>query len=131
MDGRFGDRIDLAALSQAAGCSAYHFLRSFTAAYGETPARYLTRRRVERAAELLRGANLNVTEVCQRVGFSSLGTFSARFKELMGAPPSAYQRDMRASGGPPPIPGCFVLMHAISSAAKVSNLEEAPDGDRR
>jgi AraC-like DNA-binding protein len=118
VDGRYAEPLDLAALASAAGCSAYHFLRSFAATYGETPARYLTRRRVERAAELLRSANLTVTEVCHLVGFASVGTFSTRFKELVGLPPSAYQRQARAEGGPPPVPGCFVLMWSTPQSGR-------------
>jgi AraC-like DNA-binding protein len=110
MDQAFASPLDLAAMAREAGCSRFHFLRSFQAAYGETPGRYLTRRRVERAAELLRSANLTVTEVCLLVGFTSLGSFSARFKEVMGVSPSVYRAEAVEVGGPPPIPGCFVLM---------------------
>jgi transcriptional regulator GlxA family with amidase domain len=67
--------------------SKYHFARCFEAAYGETPIRYLTRRRIERAQDLLRVANLTVTEVCMAVGFSSLGSFSTRFAALVGESP--------------------------------------------
>src|SRR5690349_4239395 len=100
-------------LAARAGYSRYHFARTFRAAYGDTPGRYLTRRRVERAQELLRTANLTVTEVCHLVGFTSLGSFSARFKELVGTSPSEFQR----RGGRPPIPGCFVLMWSGVAAA--------------
>jgi AraC-like DNA-binding protein len=110
MDQAYGEPLDLAAMAREAGCSRFHFLRSFQAAYGETPGRYLTRRRVERAAELLRSVNLTVTEVCLFVGFSSLGSFSTRFKEIMGMSPSAYRTQAVRDGGPPAIPGCFVLM---------------------
>jgi transcriptional regulator GlxA family with amidase domain len=110
MDQAYGEPLDLAAMAREAGCSRFHFLRSFQAAYGETPGRYLTRRRVERAAELLRSVNLTVTEVCVFVGFSSLGSFSTRFKEIMGVPPSVYREQAVRDGGPPAIPGCFVLM---------------------
>jgi AraC-like DNA-binding protein len=110
MDQAFATSLDLEAMAREAGCSRFHFLRSFQAAYGETPGRYLTRRRVERAAELLRSANLTVTEVCLLVGFSSLGSFSTRFKEVMGVSPSVYRTEAVEVGGPPPIPGCFVLM---------------------
>ena len=73
--------------------------------YGVTPADYLTRRRVERAQDLLRATNLTVTEVCFAVGYSSLGSFSARFKALVGETPSAVQRRYAGSGAPR-IPGC-------------------------
>ncbi len=96
-------------MAAEAGFSKFHFARAFKDAYGETPANYLTRRRVERAKDLLRSANLTVTEVCMVVGFSSLGSFSSRFSELVGMPPSAFQRASAARGGPPLIPGCFLM----------------------
>ena len=85
------DLDDLDDLAGVAGVSKYHFARSFDAAYGETPIRYLTRRRIERAQDLLRHANLTVTEVCVLVGFASLGSFSSRFAQLVGESPSAYR----------------------------------------
>jgi len=106
LDRAYAEPLDLAALAARAGYSRYHFARTFRAAYGDTPGRYLTRRRVERARDLLRTTNLTVTEVCHLVGFTSLGSFSARFKALVGVSPSAYQR----AAGPARIPGCFVLM---------------------
>lgn len=109
MDRRFAEPIDLDAMARAAGYSRYHFVRAFRAAYGETPRGYLTRRRIERAQDLLRSANLTVTEICHLTGFSSLGSFSARFTELVGMPPTEYRRRHAAEGGPPPIPGCFLM----------------------
>ena len=109
MDRRFADPLDLDQMASEAGFSKFHFARAFKDAYGETPANYLTRRRVERAKDLLRSANLTVTEVCMLVGFSSLGSFSSRFSELVGMSPSAFQRASAARGGPPPIPGCFMM----------------------
>ena len=109
MDRKFAEPLDLEQLAAEAGFSKFHFARAFKDAYGETPANYLTRRRVERAKDLLRSANLTVTEVCMLVGFSSLGSFSSRFSELVGMSPSAFQRASAARGGPPPIPGCFLL----------------------
>jgi len=102
--------LDLDAMAREAGYSKYHFARAFAAAYGETPRACLTRRRVERAKSLLRAANLSVTEVCFIVGFESLGSFSALFKRLVGVTPSTYQAAAIRAGGPPPIPGCVVLM---------------------
>src|SRR6201981_462203 len=102
--------IDIPALAAEAGYSREHFIRAFRTAYGETPGRYRTRRRVERASELLRSANLTVTEICHLVGFTSLGTFSVRFAELTGMSPTAYRRQAAERGGPAPIPGCFALM---------------------
>lgn len=109
IDRHFAEPLDLDAMARAAGFSRYHFARGFRAAYGETPATYLTRRRVERAKDLLRSANLTVTEICHLVGFGSLGSFSSRFSELVGASPSAYRRANVARGGPPPVPGCFLM----------------------
>jgi AraC-like DNA-binding protein len=115
---RARDRIDrdyagplgIPALAAEAGYSTGQFIRAFEAAYGETPGRYRTRRRVERACELLRSVNLTITEVCLLVGFSSVGTFSRRFSDLMGRSPSAYRQEAARLGGPAPIPGCFALM---------------------
>ena len=109
MDSQYAEPLDLDAIAGAAGYSRYHFVRAFGAAYGESPARYLTRRRIERAQELLRSVNLNVTEVCHLVGFASLGSFSTRFRELTGVSPLEFQRAAHREA-PPPIPGCYVLM---------------------
>ena len=110
IDRDYAEQIGMPALAAGAGFSREHFIRAFRAAYGETPGRYRTRRRVERACELLRSANLTVTEICHLVGFTSVGTFSARFTELVGLSPTGYRREAARRGGPAPIPGCFVLM---------------------
>jgi AraC-like DNA-binding protein len=109
MDRRYAEPLDLDAMAREAGFSRYHFARSFRAAFGETPGVYLSRRRVERAKDLLRSANLTVTEICCLVGFSSLGSFSSRFSELVGMSPTAYRQEQAAKGGPPPVPGCFLM----------------------
>jgi AraC-like DNA-binding protein len=93
--------------------SKFHFQRLFTATYGLSPAAYLSRRRVERAQDLLRATNLTVTEVCMSVGFSSLGSFSSRFRELVGETPSEFQARY-ARDGAPRIPGCFVFMWGLN-----------------
>ncbi|HZA76622.1 MAG TPA: AraC family transcriptional regulator [Acidimicrobiales bacterium] len=111
-DRHYADPLDLDALAQAANVSKYHFSRCFAETYGDTPMRYLTRRRIERAQDLLRAANLTVTEVCMLVGFSSLGSFSSRFRELVGESPKQY-RDRWAAGGGPHIPGCFLFMRGV------------------
>src|ERR687892_297590 len=85
---------------------AGHLSRQFRRAYGETPYSYLMTRRIERAMALLRRGDLSVTEVCFEVGCSSLGTFSTRFTELVGMPPSAYRR--QAAGAMAGIPPCVV-----------------------
>ena len=109
MDLHFAEPIDLDRLAAEAGFSKFHFARVFKDTFRETPANYLTRRRVERAKDLLRSANLTVTEVCMLVGFSSPGSFSARFSELVGMSPSDFQRVSGARGGVPPVPGCFLM----------------------
>src|SRR5256886_12104343 len=107
-DRDFAQPLTLDSMAQAAHLSKFHFARAFTAAYGETPRTYLTRRRIERAKTLLRTANLSVTEVCFLVGFASLGSFSARFRQLVGRSPSEYRDQAVATTGVPPIPGCVV-----------------------
>jgi AraC-like DNA-binding protein len=113
IDRDYAEPLDLDTLAQAANVSKYHFLRCFAATYGRTPAAYLTERRIERAQDLLRATNLTVTEVCHLVGYTSLGSFSSRFRDLVGITPSAYQAEFAATG-PPPIPGCYVFMHGLS-----------------
>jgi AraC-like DNA-binding protein len=129
IDLHFAEPLDLDRMAAEAGFSKFHFARSFKDAYGETPANYLTRRRVERAKDLLRAANLTVTEVCMLVGFSSLGSFSSRFSELVGMSPSEFQKVSAARGGPPPIPGCFLLgwsrPQPSGAATQERNLGEA------
>ena len=109
IDRNYRAALDLDGLARVAGVSKYHFARSFEATYGETPIRYLTRRRIERAQDLLRSANLTVTEVCMLVGFSSLGSFCTRFTRLVGESPRAY-RDRWAATGAPRVPGCYLFM---------------------
>jgi len=109
IDRHYAEPLDLDAMARAAGFSRNHFARGFAAAFGETPGAYLSRRRVERAKDLLRAANLTVTEICHLVGFTSLGSFSSRFTELVGCSPSEYRRRSVERGGPPPVPGCFLM----------------------
>jgi len=90
--------LDLDGLAAVAGVSKFHFVRCFADSYGETPICYLTRRRIERAKDLLRSANLTVTEICLAVGFVSLGSFSARFSQLVGQSPTAYRDEWAARG---------------------------------
>jgi transcriptional regulator GlxA family with amidase domain len=91
MDREFAQPLDVAALARTALMSPAHFSRRFREAYAETPYSYLMTRRVERAKALLRRGDLSVTDVCFAVGWSSLGSFSARFTELVGESPSAYR----------------------------------------
>lgn len=126
MDRNYREPLDLDGLARVAGVSKYHFARSFEASYGETPMRYLTRRRIERAQDLLRVANLTITEICMLVGFSSLGSFSSRFTQLVGESPTAY-RDRWAARGGPHVPGCYLFMRGVfdhRGTAGLRNLEE-------
>ncbi|WP_083788362.1 AraC family transcriptional regulator [Frankia sp. EAN1pec] len=109
IDRHYREPLDLDVLSRVGRMSKFHLVRSFEAAYGETPIRYVTRRRIERAQDLLRHANLTVTEVCVMVGFASLGSFSARFTQLVGESPTAYRNHWAARGGPH-VPGCYLFM---------------------
>jgi AraC-like DNA-binding protein len=103
IDRDYATSLDLDALAREAGYSRYHFARAFSAAYGEPPRAYLSRRRIERAKSLLRSVNLTVTEVCFLVGFESVGSFSALFRRLVGQPPCVRRRRCR-SRSPSPAP---------------------------
>jgi transcriptional regulator GlxA family with amidase domain len=92
MDREYAQPLDVEALARGVHMSAGHLSREFKAAYGESPYAYLMTRRIERAMALLRRGDLSVTEVCFAVGCQSLGTFSTRFTELVGVPPSTYRR---------------------------------------
>ena len=104
MDREHAQPLDVEALAGGVGMSAGHLSRQFKAAYGESPYSYLMTRRIERAKALLRRGDLSVTDVCFAVGCSSLGTFSTRFTELVGVPPSTYRRE--AAGEVAGIPPC-------------------------
>ncbi|MET8654566.1 MULTISPECIES: helix-turn-helix transcriptional regulator [Nocardia] len=96
MDREYDKPLDVEALARGENMSAGHLSREFRRAYGESPYSYLMTRRIERAMALLRRGDLSVTEVCFTVGCSSLGTFSTRFTELVGVPPSTYRREAAA-----------------------------------
>jgi AraC-like DNA-binding protein len=103
IDREYAQPLDVEALARGEHISAGHLSRQFRLAYGESPYSYLMTRRIERAMALLRSGDLSVTEVCFAVGCSSLGTFSTRFTELVGVPPSTYRRDAaEATVGMPP-----------------------------
>lgn len=103
IDREYAQPLDVESIARGVGMSAGHFSRRFRRAYGESPYGYLMTRRIERAMALLRRGDLSVTEVCFAVGCSSLGTFSTRFAELVGVPPSTYRRrSARATAGMPP-----------------------------
>jgi AraC-like DNA-binding protein len=104
IDREYAQPLDVEALARGAHMSAGHLSRQFRLAYGESPYAYLMTRRIERAMALLRRGDLSVTEACFAVGCSSLGTFSSRFTELVGMPPSTYRRD--AARAKADIPSC-------------------------
>jgi transcriptional regulator GlxA family with amidase domain len=104
MDRDYAQPLDIASLAKIAYVSEAHFIRVFRATFGETPHRYLQRRRVERAMFLLRETDRTVTDICFDVGFSSLGSFSRTFTDIVGDPPTTYRwraADLRA------VPACF------------------------
>jgi transcriptional regulator GlxA family with amidase domain len=103
IDRDYPRELDVPALARIALVSEAHFIRSFRRTFGETPHRYLQRRRVERAMSLLRETGLSVSDVCLDVGFTSFATFSRTFREIVGESPSSY----RGRGGLPPVPTCF------------------------
>jgi AraC-like DNA-binding protein len=127
IDSRYAEDLDVAKLARAAHASQAHFIRSFKRAFGETPHKYLQRRRIERAMELLRETDLMVTAISLDVGFQSLGSFSSAFKELVGESPIDYARRWR-TGRPPPIPGCFTLMY--TRPLQSSSFREADAADQ-
>jgi AraC-like DNA-binding protein len=125
MDREYAQPLDVEALARGAHMSAGHLSREFRAAFGESPYAYLMTRRIERAMALLRRGDLSVTEVCFTVGCSSLGTFSTRFTELVGVPPSVYRRQAAdASAG---MPSCVAkqVSRPVRHRRSIRN-EEAP-----
>jgi transcriptional regulator GlxA family with amidase domain len=105
MDRTYAEPLDIPGLARIACVSRAHFIRTFRITFGETPHRYLQRRRVERAMFLLRESERSLTDICLDVGFNSLGTFSRTFREIVGEAPSAYRR----RGGDVAAPTCFVM----------------------
>ncbi len=124
MDREFDQPLNVEALARGVDMSAGHLSRQFKEAFGESPYSYLMTRRIERAMALLRRGDRTVTEVCFEVGCSSLGTFSTRFTELVGVPPSVYRRE--AAGATDGIPPCLVKQ----ATRPVRNREaSAPEGN--
>jgi AraC-like DNA-binding protein len=111
MDRSYAQPLDIAALANVAGCSHAHFIRTFRAVFGETPHRYLQRRRVERAMHLLRSGR-SVTDVCFDVGFNSLGTFSRTFSDIVGVSPAIYRKRSPTAA----VPTCFAMAWARPSS---------------
>jgi AraC-like DNA-binding protein len=126
IDREYAQPLDVEALARGVHMSAGHLSRQFRSAYGESPYSYLMTRRIERAMTLLRRGDLSVTDVCFAVGCSSLGTFSTRFTELVGMPPSAYRRHAMQARATAGIPSCV----AKQVTRPVRN-REAPVAARR
>jgi AraC-like DNA-binding protein len=128
MDRAYAEPLDVRAIAAVAHCSEAHFSRSFRAAFGETPHRYLQRRRVERSLVLLRETERSITDICFDVGFMSLGTFSRTFREIIGETPPDY----RAGNGPMVAPNCVQMwaMRPRVAAGTSSNPATAPESSR-
>lgn len=112
MDRAYAEPLDISALARIAHISEAHFIRTFRATFGETPHRYLQRRRVERAMFLLRQTARSVTDICFEVGFNSLGTFSRTFRDIVGESPTAYRRRAEQKS----VPTCFTMTWARPSS---------------
>ena len=125
IDREYARRLDVAALARTALMSTAHFSRQFSASYGETPYAYLMTRRIERAKALLRRGDLSITEVCNAVGCSSLGSFSARFTQLAGETPTAYRA--RDHGALASLPGCIArdLTHPSHKPSRIGETRGA------
>lgn len=119
MDRAYAQPLDIPVLARIACVSEAHFIRTFRATFGETPHRYLQRRRVERSMFLLRETELSVTDICFDVGFTSLGTFSRTFREIVGETPTAYRAAREVSA----LPTCFTM-----AWTRPGSFGEATDG---
>ena len=125
MDCAYAEPLDVRAIAAVACISEAHFSRSFRAVFGETPHRYLQRRRVERSMFLLRETDRSVTDICFDVGFGSLGTFSRTFRDIVGETPSGY----RAAHGPMEAPNCFQLAATRPYATAAPTLRASSPGE--
>ena len=124
MDRAYAEPLNVRAVAAVAHISEAHFIRSFSAVFGETPHRYLQRRRVERSMFLLRETERSVTDICFDVGFTSRGTFSRTFREIVGQAPSDY----RLGHEPMAAPNCFQMAFTRPRAAEVS-MQSSSFGD--
>ena len=122
MDRSYAQPLDIPSLAAIAHVSEAHFIRTFRATFGETPHRYLQRRRVERAMFLLRTTDRSVTEVCFDVGFASLGTFSRTFRDVVGDSPTQYRRRGTAKA----VPTCFTMAWTRPSSFGEARGRELP-----
>lgn len=127
MDRAFAEPLDIAALAAIAHVSEAHFIRTFRAAFGETPHRYLQRRRIERAMALLRDGR-SVTDAAMAVGFSSLGTFSRTFRDIIGVSPSQFRTTALAEPAHP-VPTCYVMRVAWPVDRAISEKPGVEEGD--
>ncbi|GIE92293.1 AraC-type DNA-binding protein [Actinoplanes regularis] len=129
IDRAYAEPLDVRAIAAVAHLSPAHFSRCFSAVFGETPHRYLQRRRIERSMFLLRESGRSITDICCDVGFNSLGTFSRTFREIVGETPSGYRRGHR----PVVVPGCVQKANtrpriASPAAPRSSSFGEAAGG---
>jgi transcriptional regulator GlxA family with amidase domain len=125
MDRAYAEPLDVAAIAAVAYLSEAHFSRSFRSAFGETPHRYLQRRRVERSMFLLRETDRSITDICFDVGFMSLGTFSRTFREIIGETPTSY----RDGHGPMVAPNCVQMWAMRPRVAAGEARSSAPIDD--
>jgi transcriptional regulator GlxA family with amidase domain len=123
MDRTYAQPLDVPALAHIAIVSEAHFIRTFRATFGETPHRYLQRRRVERSMFLLRETERSVTDICLDVGFGSLGTFSRTFREIVGESPSDYRKRADVTAR---VPTCFAMAWTRPSSFGEANALSAP-----
>jgi AraC-like DNA-binding protein len=112
MDRMYAEPLDIPLLARVACVSEAHFIRTFRQTFGETPHRYLQRRRVERSMFLLRETHRSVTDICFDIGFGSLGTFSRTFRDIVGETPSKYRERAKTT----PAPTCFTMAWARPSS---------------
>jgi AraC-like DNA-binding protein len=117
IDRAYAEPLDVATIAAVVHLSPAHFSRCFRAVFGETPHRYLQRRRIERSMFLLRETGRSVTDVCCDVGFTSLGTFSRTFRAIVGETPSGYRR----GHGPVVVPGCMQMVNTRPAAPRSSS----------